>query len=290
MDENKNLENLEEVTEAPEAAEEVVEEAPEVVEEVAEEVTEAIEEAAEEVAEEMSEDAVAAEDTEVAEGTAEVVEEVVPEKKSKAGVILAIILVVAIIAAACVWFFMPKNKYNKMGYVDISGKTVQDLADQMGVDLAAFLAQYELPADMPADTTESAAYYNIPVKIMAQMFGMDYATMNETLHFPETITENSTWGEAEGEVTLQYYVGEENLASFKEQYGFGDEVTLETKWKDVRFTVDSAQKEARIEQEKAMAEAEKEAEQDAQTETDADAEVEVETEGEAEAPAETPAE
>lgn len=239
MDENKNLENIEEVTEdVVETAEEVVEEVTDATIEVAEEITEAVEE--------------------VAENLEEVAQEPVVEvKKSKSGVVMAIILVVAIVAAACVWFFMPKNPYNKLGYVDISGKTVQDLADQMGVSLADFLAQYELPADMPADTTESAAYYSIPVKIMAQMFGMDFATMKETLHFPETVTEETTWGEAEGLVLLKDYVGEENLDAFKEQYGFGDEVTLETQWKDVRTAVDTAQKEARIEQEKAAAEAEK---------------------------------
>lgn len=273
MDENKNLENLEEVVE--EVAEEVVETA----EDAVATAEEAIEEAIEEVAEVEEAVVEAAEET-VSEAV-EAVEEIIPAKKNKSGVVVAIVLALAIVAAACVWFFMPKNPYNKMGYVDISGKTVQDLADQMGVSLADFLAQYELPADMPADTTESAAYYNIPVKIMAQMFGMDFATMKETLHFPEEVTEDTTWGEAEGLVLLKDYVGEENLDAFKEQYGFGEEVTLETQWKDVRTTVDTAQKEARIEQEKAAAEAENleateegEATEDAGIEVAPEAEVE----------------
>ena len=264
MDENKNLENLEEVVE--EVAEEVVETAEEAIEEATEEVAE-VEEAVVEAAEEIVSEAV------------EAVEEIIPAKKNKSGVVVAIVLALAIVAAACVWFFMPKNPYNKMGYVDISGKTVQDLADQMGVSLADFLAQYELPADMPADTTESAAYYNIPVKIMAQMFGMDFATMKETLHFPEEVTEETTWGDAEGMVLLKDYVGEENLDAFKEQYGFGEEVTLETQWKDVRTTVDTAQKEARIEQEKAAAEAENlEATEEGEATEDAGIEVEPEAE------------
>lgn len=279
MDENKNLENLDESTEEIQATEEVVEETVEatpeesVNEEIAEETPDAQEE---------SQEAVEATSEEVPEA----ISEPASEKKSKAGVIVAIVLVVAIVAAACVWFFMPKNKYNKMGYVDISGKTVQDLADQMGIGVAEFLEQYQLPSDMPADTTESAAYYNIPVKVMAQMFGMDYATMKETLHFPETVTEDTTWGEAEGEVLLKDYVGEDNLDAFKEQYGFGDEVTLETKWKEVRYEVDMAQKVAREEQEKAMAEAEKEAEADANAEEPADAPAEEQTDVADETPAE----
>jgi len=279
MDENKNLENLDGSTEEIQATEEVVEETVEatpeesVNEEIAEETPDAQEE---------SQEAVEATSEEVPEA----ISEPASEKKSKAGVIVAIVLVVAIVAAACVWFFMPKNKYNKMGYVDISGKTVQDLADQMGIGVAEFLEQYQLPSDMPADTTESAAYYNIPVKVMAQMFGMDYATMKETLHFPETVTEDTTWGEAEGEVLLKDYVGEDNLDAFKEQYGFGDEVTLETKWKEVRYEVDMAQKVAREEQEKAMAEAEKEAEADANAEEPADAPAEEQTDVADETPAE----
>lgn len=271
MDENKNLEN---------------------VQDVAEEVTETVEETVEEIAEEAVEETPEVEEvTEDAEVPAEEIVEAAVEapKKSKAGAIIAGILVVAIIAAAAIVFMLTDNKYNRMGYVDISGKTVQDLADQMGVSLEEFLKQYELPADMPANTTESAAYYNIPVRVMAQMFGMDYATMKETLKFPETVTEDTTWGEAEGEVTLRDYVGEENFEGFKEEYGFGEEVTLDTKWKEVRKTVDTAQKEARIEQEKAAAEAEKAAEQEGEAETEV-VEGDVATDDVAETPEEEPAE
>lgn len=292
MDENKNYNEVEEI-------EDVLPEETTVSEEVE---TEEAEVAAEEAVAEVAENAEVTEEAPVEGEEAPVYEEVVV-KKSKTGLIATIIiLVVALLAggAYAVWYTMFSNPYNRMGYVDISGKTVQDLADQMGVDVPTFLAQYELPEDMPANTTESAAYYNIPVKIMAQMFGMDYATMKETLQFPETITEETPWGEAEGEVKLQYYVGEENLATFKEQYGLGDEITLDTQWKEVRNIVDSAQKEARLEQEKAMEEAAKEAEEapseDAPVEGEeapvegATEDAPVEEAPSEEAPAETPAE
>ena len=41
-----------------------------------------------------------------------------------------------------------------------------------------------------------------------------------------------------GQVKLGDYVGEDNLAEFKETYGFGDDITADTLWKDVRQTVD----------------------------------------------------
>ncbi|MBE7015363.1 MAG: hypothetical protein E7417_00860 [Ruminococcaceae bacterium] len=288
MDENKNYNELEETQDVlPE--ENNLPQDEEIVEEAAVDAVEETEDAVEETVEdaEPTEEA-AAEDVQDSQYEAPAYEEVAEVKKSKTGLIVTIIiLVVALIAggAYAAWKILWSNPYNRMGYVDISGKTVQDLADQMGVDVPTFLAQYELPEDMPANTTESAAYYNIPVKVMAQMFGMDYATMKETLKFPETVTEDTPWGEAEGEVTIQYYVGEENLATFKEQYGLGDDITLETKWKEVRNIVDQAQKDARIEQEKAMEEAAKNAEQ-APSE---DAPVDAPAEGE-DAPADAPVE
>jgi len=134
------------------------------------------------------------------------------------------------------------NRYNNMGYVDISGLTIQDMADNQKISLSDFLSKYGLPENMPADTTESAAYYTIPVKIMAQMYGMDYETMKETLNFPDYVTEDTPWGDAEGEVTLEYYIGIENIQDFKDVYFFGDEITADTKWKEVRYTVDWMQK------------------------------------------------
>lgn len=231
MDENKNFDNLEETTEeAVETNEEIVEEAIEEVE---------TEQTAAEV--EPQADAI-----EIAEP-----EEI--KKGSKIGVVIAVAAAVIVIAAAIITSMMETNKYNKLGYIDISGKTVQDIIDAQGMELSEFLEMYSLPADMPADTTESAAYYTIPTKKIAEMYGMDFDTLKTSLNIPDTVTEDTTWGEAEGEIALADYVGEDNLASFKEQYGLGDEVTGETKWKEIRTIVDTKQKEAREAQEAAEA-------------------------------------
>lgn len=271
MDENKNLENLEE----NEALEEVSEKA-EAIEEIAEEAAEAIEENVEAVIDEAAE--VVEEAVETLEAAdAEPVE---IKKGSKVGAIVAVVLAIVVVAAAVITSNMEFNKYNKLGYVDISGRTVQDLLDAQGMELEEFLTMYELPADMPADTTEAAAYYCIPVKKIAEMYGMDFATMKETLKIPETVTENTPWGEAEGEIALADYVGAENIESFKSQYGLGDEITAETKWKEIRNTVDNVQKEQREAQEKAAEEAAKKAAEEAanaETETE---DIEAPAEGE----------
>mgnify|MGYP000488374273 CR=1 FL=1 len=55
------------------------------------------------------------------------------------------------------------NKYNRLGYVDVSGRTVAQVAEEQGMDVDEFLEQFDLPSDMPGNTTESAAYNCIPV-------------------------------------------------------------------------------------------------------------------------------
>ena len=236
MDENKNLnEQNEELEEAVKNMEEAAEEVFEAAENA-----EAAEDTADEAAEEIADTAV--------EYTAETPAEI--KKGSKIGVVIAIVAAVVVIAAAIVTQTIETNKYNKLGYVDISGRTVQDIVDAQGMELADFLKEYGLPEDMPGDTTEAAAYYSMPVSKIAEMYGMDFAQLKEVLKFPDEITENSTWGEAEGSVKLSDYLGTEDISSFKTQYGLGDEVTADTQWKDVRNTVDEKQKENRIAAEK----------------------------------------
>lgn len=182
------------------------------------------------------------------------------KNKPKTGLIVGIIIAAVVVIAAIIVlvFGFGKNlfnKYNRMGYIDVSGRTIAEIADQSGYELADFLAVYGLPADMPGSTSESAAYYNIPCSKIAEMYGMSFDDLKSMLQWGDDITEDTTWGEAEGETTIAAYVGEANVASFKEQYGFGDEITGETKWKEVRNTIDQQMRDARIEQEKAAEDA-----------------------------------
>ena len=130
---------------------------------------------------------------------------------------------------------------------------------------------------MPANTQESAAYYAMPVKNIAQMYGMTFDDMKELLGFDDSVTEDTAWGKAEGEVTLEKYIGEDNFDAFKERYGFGDEITLETKWKEVRKTVDLDSKKA-YEEQNAAAEDEETFNEEEEVLEDAEEEIEEETE------------
>lgn len=158
------------------------------------------------------------------------------------------------------------NKYNNLGYANPSGKTIEEISDELGISLEEFLETYNLPEDMPGDTEEMAAYYTMPVKVFAQMYGIDFATLKEAYSIPdettpdipktlgdkivslfggnkktETIDENTAWGKVMDEMTLATYVGEEQLEQFKEFYGITADITGETRYKEVRRAVEDAQ-------------------------------------------------
>lgn len=286
MDENKEFEKK-----AEEIAEEVKEQVQDVAEETAdfaEELTEKAADVAEdavEAVEDFVEDAAEAVEeavSDVAEDVSEFAEDVLAAPKKSKAPIVAIIVAAVIVIALCVLTFMGKfpaiyNKYNHMGYVNITGRTIGDIAKDNGMELSELLEQYGLPADMPANTQESAAYYAMPVKSIAQMYGMDFNGLKELLGFGDEITEDTPWGIAEGEVTLEKYIGEESLGTFKEQYGLGDEITLETKWKEVRNIVDKESKK-KYDEQKAEQEQEEEKVDETAAETEEVEETEEETE------------
>ena len=274
---------------AEEAEAEEVEAAVEEVEAVAEEVeteeteaeeveAEADELDAEEVEEELSEV-----DRAVQEALAErdAVDAAAKEERNRklklAGIIAGIVIIVAgVILSGFVsrgadggmrfntysgWLPKLVNKYNHMGYVDVTGNTVGDIAESMGMNVEDFKERFELPEDMPASTNEMTAMYFIPARVYGGMYGIDFETMKELLNIPDTtedgekITEDTLWGVVQGEVTIADYVGDtgdgEAIKKFKEEMGLGDEITGEMKWKEVRNIVDEANRKAEIERRKA---------------------------------------
>lgn len=238
MNEN-NIPNIDgEENTIPETTDTPVEDA---AEEVFEEVQE-VYETEEDVADDALDGEADAEDAEPAFETEESFVAEATQKKSGAGKVVAIVIVIIAVLAAIgfgVFKYITRNPYNEMGYINVSGRTVKDVAEQAGFEsVEAFLAEYGLPADMPEDTEEAAAYYNIPTKKIAEMYGMETASLKEMLGLGDDVTEDTPWGEAEGKATLGKYIGEENLDSFKEHYGLGEDVTADTLWGEVRNIVD----------------------------------------------------
>ena len=65
-------------------------------------------------------------------------------------IIIAAVIVVAIVVVLAVKFGPSMfNKYNRLGYVDVSGRTVAQVAEEQGMDVDEFLEQFDLPSDMP---------------------------------------------------------------------------------------------------------------------------------------------
>lgn len=232
MEENKELNT--------ELQEEVMEEAAVVVEEMAEEAV--IEEASGET-----------EEIEVCE-ECECIE--CEEKSNKTFVTASIVISLVIVALSFITS-ITTNKYNNMGYVDIYGETVQEMAEkQYGMSLEDFLATYELPSDMPGDTNSNAAENMIPTGVVAEetakyldqiksFVGINANVSNFELFklisgMPAEVTESTPIGEAKGMVKLKYVVEDEaQLEEFKKMYGLDDSVTLETEFKEVRTQVDN---------------------------------------------------
>ena len=282
-----------------ESVEEIVEETIEGTTEVAPEIADEIVETVQEVYADADE---VLEDGEVTgEEAQEFIEELVEKKKkSKAPFVVIAIVIVLAIVAALVYNFFGGNPYNKLGYANPSGRTIADVSEELGLTLDEFLTNYSLPADMPADTEEMNAYYSMPAKVFAQMYGIDFATMKEAFGIPDettptvsttiadkikalfggneiqTIDENTPWGIVLDELTLGSYLGEENIASFAEYYGLTGEVTAETKYKEIRKQVEKKTMELANQQETENAEEASETVEDVATTAD-EAPVEEET-------------
>lgn len=190
-------------------------------------------------------------------------ENVAVAKKKNVGAIAAIAAVIVVVAAIIVALIvlspMLFNKYNRQGYVNISGATIGEVAEQSGMELEDFLEEFGLPEDMPANTTEAAAYNNIPFSKMAATYGRTTDEFKEMLKLPDEVDDDTPWGEAINKATLGAYVGEDYLEEFKEYYGFGEEITADTLWGEVRQQVEEKQKQERIESEKQAKQAEKDA-------------------------------
>ncbi|MGN0180899.1 MAG: hypothetical protein ACI4DP_00550 [Candidatus Ornithomonoglobus sp.] len=243
-DENKNPEEQEtEVTPAEETAAE---------ENTAAAETEAAEdiETAKNTETEPEEAAAEASETQevVFEGETVAVEPEEEPKKSNTKLIAGIAAAVVVVAAAIVAFIIfGKNIFNPYtkDYIDVTGTTVGEIADQQGMEYADFLELYGLPSDMPASTSENAAYYNIPAGVFAQMSGTDFDELKEILGLTDddSITEETTIGDVFDKTTVGSRVGEDQLDAFKAEYGLDDSVTADTLWGEIRNKVDQKLKE-----------------------------------------------
>lgn len=238
-----------------EVAEEVTEEAAEVVEDSTEEAEEVTEEAAED-SEEAAELAVldGADGSEI-EITDEYLEP--PKSKGKVCAIICGIAAVVIVAVGILFYTGVINPFEK-GYIDISGVTLADLADESGYSIREYKKMNGLPWYMSKSTNENAVKNNIKIKATLAQSGGEFKELKEYYGWDDSITEDTTVGEALGATKLSVILGvsemdketaNQALDSVKEIYGLGDDVTLDTLYGDVRETIDTKTKENRLKEE-----------------------------------------
>lgn len=130
-------------------------------------------------------------------------------------------------------------------YIDTTGRTVGDVAEEMEMDLREFLVYYNLPEDMEASVNEHAALSYIPVKTYAEkQLGITFEEAKLIYGWGDDVTEAMTIGEAIDKTTLAMLYGE-SLENMKVQYGLDETVTGETLYGEVREKIESQVKAAR---------------------------------------------
>lgn len=173
-----------------------------------------------------------------------------PKKQRTLWIVIPLALVlVAVIGfgvVAALRFTGVINPYEK-DYIDITGRTAADVAKSKNYKYEKFLKEYGLPEDMPKSTSERAVFYNIPVrKYVEKTPGIEsFEQLKTEMGWDDTITEDTTMGDALDNTKLSYYVGEEQLERFKALYGLDETVTGDTLYGEVRNIVDSKEKEFR---------------------------------------------
>lgn len=157
--------------------------------------------------------------------------------------IVAVVICAALIFAGIRVYKYVYNPYNHMGYYNISGKTLADVAEDSGMSLEEVRFELRLPDDVKADTYWDAVEFIVPASYMAQVqYGVDFETIKQAFQFGDEITGMSTWGEAMDTMPLSVYCGsEEDVAEFAREYDLGDNVTGETLWGEVRKQVNKKQ-------------------------------------------------
>ncbi len=171
-------------------------------------------------------------------------------KTKKFWIKLAIVAVIVLVGGFLITRYMSYsgiiNPYEH-DYIDVTGKTAEDIAKEKGMEYNQFLKHYGLPEDMPRSTHERAVFYNIPVGVVVERSANvgTFDKLKAEMGWGDEITESTTIGEALDITTLSAYVGEEQLQRFKSLYELPDDVTGDTLYGEVRNLVDSKEKDFR---------------------------------------------
>lgn len=254
----------------------------EAVEETVTEETATEETVTEETAEPAENDAVQS-DGETVQAD-EVVTDAEPAKKNYAAawLVAAIFGGIIVVATLASYILLSSGVINPWAksYIDTTGVTLEELADQSGYSVKEYKNINGLPYFMPKSTHENAVRNSMKLGALIKQSGNTIEDWRERYGWDTRIDENTTVGDALAQTPLSkvFSIGDdengEYLAMIKDLFGLDDSVTADTLYGAVRDQIDQKQRETRLEQEASQSSADDESDASAKTDDDAKAEVE----------------
>ena len=155
-----------------------------------------------------------------------------------------VLTVAAIMTVTSLGVSAARNPYNEMDCINLTNITIEDYAVASDIILEEFKEMYGLPEDMPGDTNEAVAMGYIPLKKFAEVSG---ATLDDVIAFyqeqydgEEVLNGDTLLKEVEGNTKISKILGEATIEEFRSQFGFGEEITEDTLYKDVENIIKRA--------------------------------------------------
>lgn len=137
------------------------------------------------------------------------------------------------------------NKYNEMDYINTSNRTLAEIAEEKEISVDDFKILYSLPEDMPANTNEAAAFYNMTVESVAKMYGVNtddfIKQLKEGCVSDVEITKDTLYDVAYGSISIKHHIGDYSFDEFKKAYALSDDITENTMIGEIRNHVSRKQ-------------------------------------------------
>ncbi len=152
---------------------------------------------------------------------------------------LAVVIAIVAVLALAVWATYGKISKNIVDNKIASGEmaeTVSHAAETAGMSVEDYLAQYSLTVsdEVNGDTAVSDIYGYMTFENYMNMSNegseepTDIDTVIKEWGLEGKVTKDTQWKDVEPLMPLSANMTEEQLAQYKESYGLGDEVTLNT--------------------------------------------------------------
>lgn len=137
------------------------------------------------------------------------------------------------------------NKYNEMDFVNTANRTLEEIAVEKEISVDEFKKMYGLPEDMPADTNEAAAFYNMTVENVAKMYGLTtdefLAQLKAGSSSDIEINKDTLYDVAYGSITIKHHIGNLSFEDFKKAYELSDDITEDSLIGQIRNKVSRKQ-------------------------------------------------